>query len=80
MANNTPKNPEVRRLRARIAGIVRLGGDPVVLEQTRRELKVEMMKDAITELVNSAPLPTREQRDELISLLRTKPKGKRNAA
>lgn len=78
-ASNFPKNNRVRSLRAKVA-VSRREGDERSYLAAKRELKVELMRDAITELVNSAPLPTREQREELIALLSPKPKRKTNVA
>lgn len=62
-------DPGMARLRGQLSGHVRSGREAEATE-TRRELRVAMAEKHIRELVAGWPLPTPEQRDRLIGLLR----------
>src|SRR4051812_35120213 len=62
-------SPERRRLRAEAAGRTRWGRTAEA-EEARQQLKAAAAEDYITNLIESAPVLTAEQRDRLALLLR----------
>jgi hypothetical protein len=67
MATRVPRDPEVRRLRARAAGMAR--HHPELADDARRDLKAAVAAQYVRDLVDTWPPLTEAQRGRLAALL-----------